>query len=385
MYYRKIKLDLSSSETCFLWGPRQTGKTTLLRQVFPGSRYYDLLLSDLYHKLLLHPEQIREELVAAGVTGENQRTPVIIDEIQKLPILLDEVHWLIESRKIRFILCGSSARKLRRNHANLLGGRAVRYVLFPLVYPEVNDFDIIKALNGGLLPRHYISASPRRLLQSYIGDYLQQEITAESLTRNVPAFGRFLEIAALSNGELVNYNNIATDCGVSAPTVKEYYRILEDTLLGTMVSAYRIRSKRRIIHAPKFYFFDVGIVGYLTRRGALQFGSELFGRAFEHFIYLELLAHSAYSEKFYPITYWRTSSGFEVDFILGSHEVAIEVKSADQIRSRHFSGMRAFLEEHTPSKAIIVSFDTVPRRTEDGIMILPWKEFLEQLWGDELL
>jgi uncharacterized protein len=385
MYFRKIKLELAATETCFLWGPRQTGKTTLLRNLFPGARYYDLLLSDVYQTLLLHPQQIREELLAAGVNGENQESPVIIDEIQKLPSLLDEIHWLIENRKIRFVLCGSSTRKLRRSHANLLGGRAVRYHLYPLVYPEVSDFEIVKALNRGMLPRHYQSRSARRLLQSYAGDYLQQEITAESLTRNIPAFGRFLEIAALGNGELLNYNNMAADCGVSAPTVKEYYRILEDTLIGSTVSSYRVRSKRRLIHAPKFYFFDVGIVGYLTRRGELQQGSELFGKAFEHFIYLELQAHCAYSEKFYPITYWRTSSGFEVDFILGNHEVAIEVKSADQIRSRHFSGIRAFMEEYTPAKAIIVSFDPVARRTDDGILILPWKEFLEKLWGDVLI
>ncbi|MBN1307314.1 MAG: ATP-binding protein [Chitinispirillaceae bacterium] len=368
-----------------MWGSRQTGKTTLLKQLFPGARYYDLLLSEVYHKLLLHPGQIREELIASDINGESRKFPVIIDEIQKLPALLDEVHWLIENRRIRFVLCGSSARKLKRTPANLLGGRAVRYELFPLVFPEIDNFDIIRALNYGLLPRHYQSASPLRLLQSYVGDYLQQEITAESITRNIPAFGRFLEVAALGNGELLNYTNIAADCGVSAPTVKEYYRILEDTLIGTQVVPYRIRSKRRIIQAPKFYFFDIGIVGYLTRRGAVQEGSELFGRAFEHFIYLEILAHAAYSEKFYPITYWRTSSGFEVDFILGSHEVAVEVKSSQQIRPRHLSGMRAFREEFSPAKSIIVSMDDAPRTIEDNIEILPWRVFLEQLWGDELI
>lgn len=385
MYNRITKLPLTGSNSCFLWGSRQTGKTTLLKQLFPGARYYDLLLSEVYHKLLLHPGQIREELIASDINGESRKFPVIIDEIQKLPALLDEVHWLIENRRIRFVLCGSSARKLKRTPANLLGGRAVRYELFPLVFPEIDNFDIIRALNYGLLPRHYQSASPLRLLQSYVGDYLQQEITAESITRNIPAFGRFLEVAALGNGELLNYTNIAADCGVSAPTVKEYYRILEDTLIGTQVVPYRIRSKRRIIQAPKFYFFDIGIVGYLTRRGAVQEGSELFGRAFEHFIYLEILAHAAYSEKFYPITYWRTSSGFEVDFILGSHEVAVEVKSSQQIRPRHLSGMRAFREEFSPAKSIIVSMDDAPRTIEDNIEILPWRVFLEQLWGDELI
>jgi uncharacterized protein len=385
MYKRILDLSLHKTESCFLWGPRQTGKSTLLGQMFPKARYYDLLLSDVYQRLLMNPGLIREECSAAGLTGENQEHPVIIDEIQKIPALLDEVHWLIEKRHIRFILCGSSARKLKRTHANLLGGRAIRYELHPLVFPEVNDFDLVKALNAGLLPRHYAANAPSRLIQSYVGDYLQQEITAESLTRNVPAFGKFLEVAAMCNGELINYNNIAADCGVSAPTVKDYYQILEDTLVGTMVPAYRARLKRRVIHAPKFYFFDVGIVGYLTKRGSVEPGSELFGRAFEHFIYNEIRAHSSYSEKFYPITFWRTTSGFEVDFVLGDHEIVIEIKSSSEVKSRHYKGIRAFKEEFKPKKSIIVSSDPAPRQTDDGILVLPWKDFLRRLWGNELV
>jgi predicted AAA+ superfamily ATPase len=332
----------------------------------------------------MHPALIREECDAAGLTGANQKGPVIIDEVQKIPALLDEVHWLIEHRHLRFVLCGSSARKLKRSHANLLGGRAVRYELLPLVFPEIVDFDLVKALNAGLLPRHYGADAPQRLIQSYIGEYLQQEITAESLTRNIPAFGRFLEIAALCNGEMLNYKNIASDCGVSAPTVKEYYQILEDTLIGSQLPAFQKRAQRRTISAPKFYFFDVGVTGFLARRGLVQQGSELFGRAFEHFIFSELLAHSRYSDKFYPITYWKTTSGFEVDFVLADHETVIEVKSSNEAKPRHLKGLRAFKEEFTVKKSIVVSLDPRPRKTEDNILILPWKDFLKKLWSNEI-
>lgn len=385
MYKRILNLSLSSQESCFLWGPRQTGKSTLLTELFPNARRYDLLLSDVYQRLVTKPALIREECLAADMTGENQHNPIIIDEVQKIPALLDEVHWLIEHRQLRFVLCGSSARKLKRSHANLLGGRAVRYELFPLVSAEINDFDIVKALNVGLLPKHYISAASPRLLQSYVGEYLQQEITAESLTRNVPAFGRFLEIAALCNGELLNFKNIVGDCGVSAPTVKEYYQILEDTLLGSQLPAFQKKAQRRTISAPKFYFFDVGVAGSLAKRGVVQPGSELFGKAFEHFIYNEITAHSKYSEKFYPVTYWKTTSGFEADFVLGDHEVAIEAKSSEEVKSRHLKGLCAFKEEFTVKKAIVVSQDPHPRKTENGILILPWKVFLKRLWENEII
>ncbi len=385
MYKRILDLALASSESCFLWGPRQTGKSTLLHALFPAARRYDLLLSDQYQRLTIHPALLREECLAAGLEGGSQTTPIIIDEIQKIPSLLDEVHWLIEHRGLRFVLCGSSARKLKRGHGNLLGGRAVRYELHPLVYPEIPDFSLGKALNAGLIPRHYQSKVPRRLLQSYVGDYLREEIAAEALTRNVPAFGRFLEVAALSNGELINYQNIASECGVSAPTVKTYFQILEDTLIGRFLPAYRQRAKRRLVGAPKFYFFDLGLVAHLTRRGTVETGSELFGRAFEHFLFMEITAHCSYSELFYPLTYWKTASGFEVDFILGAGEIAVEVKSAALVRARHLKGIRAFKEEHRARRYIVVSTDPQPRQTEDGIDIVPWRDFLDQLWAGDLI
>jgi len=385
MYHRIQKMDLSAQETCFLWGPRQTGKSTLLNNLFPQAMRYDLLLSTEFQKLLRQPNIVREQCLVAGLSGESQKDPVIIDEIQKLPILLDEVHWLIENKGLRFILCGSSARKLKRGHANLLGGRAVRYELYPLTYYEIPDFSLIKALNSGLIPRHYNSAKPNRLIQSYVGDYLKEEIVAEALTRNIPAFSRFLEVAALSNGEILNFSNIARECGVSSPTVKEYFQILEDTLIGRILPAFQKRKKRRLISSPKFYFFDLSPVIHLTRRGRIEPGSELFGRAFEHFIWMEITAHGSYSEKFYPVSFWRTASGHEVDFVLGDHEVAIEVKSAEVATAAHLKGLRRFKEEYSTKRSILVSLDTTPRKTEDQIEILPWREFLKQLWEGEVI
>ncbi len=385
MYHRIQNLNLSSQETCFLWGPRQTGKSTLLRALFPHSIRFDLLLSTEYQRLLRRPNIIREQCLAAGLDATSQKDPIIIDEIQKIPILLDEVHWLMENKGLRFILCGSSARKLRHGHANLLGGRAIRYELYPLICSEIPDFSLIKALNSGLIPRHYDAAKPARLIQSYVGDYLKEEIVAEALTRNIPAFSRFLEIAALSNGEILNFTNIARECGVSSPTVKEYFQILEDTLIGGQLPAFRKRKKRRLITSPKFYFFDLAPVIHLSRRGTILQGSELFGRAFEHFIWMEIIAHASYSELFYPVCFWRTSSGVEVDFILGDHEISIEVKSTKLANDSHLKGLRRFKEEYSIRRSILVSLDFNPRRTEDNIEILPWNIFLEQLWEGKVI
>ena len=385
MYQRIQKLNLSSQETCFLWGPRQTGKSTLLKMLFPKASRYDLLLSTEYQRLLRAPQLIREECLAAGFDAVSQNDPIIIDEIQKIPALLDEVHWLIENKGLRFILCGSSARKLKKGQANLLGGRGVRYELYPLVFPEIPDFSLTKALNFGLMPRHYRSENPHRLIQSYVGDYLKEEIVAEALTRNIPAFSRFLEVAALSNGEILNYTNIARECGVSSPTVKEYFQILEDTLIGRSLPAFSKRKKRRLITSPKFYFFDLSPVIHLTRRSEILLGSELFGRAFEHYLWMEIMAHSSYSEMFYPIFYWRTSSGFEVDFILGDHEIAVEAKATQYANTAHLKGLRRFKEEYQTKRCILISLDSKPRKTEDQIEIFPWRIFLEQLWSGKII
>lgn len=385
MYTRIQNLPLNSHETCFLWGPRQVGKSTLLKTLFPKALRYDLLLSDEYQRLLRNPQVIREECLASKLDGTTQRTPIIIDEIQKVPMLLDEIHWLIENKGLRFILCGSSARKLRRGHANLLGGRAVRYELHPLTFAEVPNLSLEKVLNSGLIPRHYDSAHSEQLIRSYVGDYLKEEIIAEALTRNIPAFSRFLEVAALSNGEILNYTNIASECGVSSPTVKEYFQILIDTLIGRPLPAFRKRKKRRLVTTPKFYFFDLSPVIHLARRGKVSPGSELFGRAFEHFIWMEITAHASYSGLFYPISFWKSASGLEVDFLLGDHEVAIEVKSTRLAGGAHLKGLRRFNEEYATRTNIIVSLDAKPRMTEDHIEILPWQIFLEKLWAGDII
>lgn len=379
MLIRRQSFKNCGKESCFLWGARQTGKSTLLKFLYPESLYFDLLLSDEYERLLRRPSLLREI-----IEGSDISSPVIVDEIQRLPELLNEVHWLIENRGIRFILSGSSPRKILRSGGNLLGGRALRYELHPLVSAEIPDFDLIKALNNGLLPRHYLSNNPGKLLSAYIGNYLRDEIITEARIRNITSFSRFLEAAAFSNGEMVNYSNIAADCGVSSPTVREYFQILEDTLTGHFLPSFQKNPKRRVINAPRFYFFDVGIAGYLIKRGRIDYGSEAFGKAFEHFIYQEIIAHSHYSDLNYPVSYWRTTSQLEVDFILGDHETAIEVKSTNMVNPRHLKGLKSFSEEYKVKRSIVVSTDPHPRRIDD-IMILPWKMFLEELWAGKIV
>ena len=379
MYKRKQLFSGSEQESIFFWGARQTGKSTLLKMLFPKALWFDLLISRQYERLNKEPDILRETVLANLHTS-----PVIIDEIQRIPTLLNEVHWLISNHGVRFILSGSSPRKILRSEVNLLGGRALRYELYPLVSAEIPDFDLLRALNHGLLPRHYDAANPDKLISAYTGSYLLDEIVTEARLRNVGTFARFLELAALTNGEMVNYTNIASDAGVSASTVKEYFQILEDTLIGRYLPSFQKRPKRRVINAPKFYFFDIGIANHLLHRGNIASGSELFGKAFEHFIYQELYAYSRYSGKAYPLSYWRTASQLEIDFVLGDHEVAIEVKATDQANHRHLKGLKAFAEEYNVKKLILISNDPLPRLVND-ILILPWKIFLERLWAGEII
>lgn len=379
MFNRKQVLSGSENQSLFLWGARQTGKSTLLRSLFPNANWFDLLKSDVYRRYQANPEQFREAVLA-----NSDNSIVIVDEIQKIPELLDEIHWLIVNHRIQFILSGSSPRKIIRSGANLLGGRALRYELYPLVQPEIPDFDLLRALNNGLLPRHYLTDHPRKLIDAYIGNYLKDEIVAEAKIRNIQAFNQFLNAAAFSNGEMVNYTNIASDCGVSHNTVRDYFQILEDTLIGRFVPSFQKKPKRRVILSPKFYYFDVGIANSLLKRGRIEMGSEAFGNSFEHFIYQEIHAHSKYSDKHYPISYWRTTSQLEVDFILGDHEVAIEIKATDNVQSRHLKGLKSFSEEYSVKQLIIVSNDPVERKIGE-VKVLPWKIFLSRLWSDGII
>ena len=380
---RILRISLPERQSAFLWGPRKTGKSTYLKSAFPGSLGFDLLQTDLMLDLAKRPALLRERLLAAEPARLAQ--PVILDEVQKVPALLDEVHWLIENRGLRFVLCGSSARKLRRGRVNLLGGRAWRYEMHPLISPELGEVDLLRALNRGLIPAHYLSADYRRSLAAYVRDYLKEEVFDEGLTRNVAAFSRFFDAMAFSHGDLTNYANIARDCAVDAKTVKEYYQILVDTLLGTFVEPYKKRQERQVIgKAAKFYLFDVGVAGAITRRQIREPRGEQFGRALEHFVLMEILAHRSYRELEYPVHFWRTKNGHEVDFVLGEAEVAVEVKGTSRLDSADFRPLRAFGEDNRPRQAIVVCNEPVPR-VHEGIDVLPWRDFLGRLWAGHIL
>lgn len=377
-YERLQRIVDAQEDSVFLWGARQVGKSTLVKTLYPKAKVYDLLMSDEYGRLMRRPQLLREELEQLG-----EESLVIIDEIQKIPQLLDEVHWLIVNRGIRFILCGSSARKLKRMGTNLLGGRALSVNLYPLVSAEIPDFDLIRAINHGMIPRHYLAANPKKRLQAYIGTYLKEEIQDEAVVRQLASFNRFLDIAAQCDGEMVNYSNVAQDCGVSAVTVKEYFNILEQTLIGYMIPAFTQSRKRRAVTTSRFYYFDVGVVNHLLNRSNLQPGSVDFGHAFEHLMIQEIVARLSYSESNERLSYWRTASGYEVDAIIGDGRVAIEFKSCEEVQSKHTKGLRAFSEDFPDARLIIVSLDRHPRQL-NGIEVLPATEFLRRMWQGDL-
>lgn len=348
--------------------------------LFPGAHVYDLLKSDVRVALQLRPSQLREECELLD-DGEL----IIIDEVQKVPALLDEVHWLIENKNQRFVLSGSSARKLRRSGANLLGGRALRQTLFPLVSAEIPEFDLNRALNHGMLPRHYLTENPTMRVQSYIGDYLQQEIVEEAIVRRLDAFTRFLQVAALSNSEIVNYTNIAQDCGVSSKTVKEYFSILEETMLGFFLPSYTKVVKRRVVQSPKFYYFDVAIPNHLLHRTPLQPGTDVYGHALEHLVIQELRAYMAYRQPLKSLTYWHTlDNKYEVDAVLGDAEVAIEVKSSRNVGSRDTKGLKAFSEEYHEAKLYLLSLEDRPRKF-NGVEVWPVDQFFKRLWSGKII
>lgn len=383
MLDRALSLPEPGDETFFLWGPRQVGKSTLLKATYPEARLLDLLKADEYRRYLHRPEALREELAGSS----EPVTFVVVDEVQKVPALLDEIHWLHENRGVRFALCGSSARKVRRGGANLLGGRAVRLRLHGLVSVELGEgLDLDRLLNHGTLPAIHRSSRPRRLLDAYVGDYLKEEVAAEGLSRNLPAFAEFLHVAALSDTQLVSFAALGRECGVSSHTARSWFEVLDDTLLGTWLPAWRRRPKRRTIGAPKWYFADVGVVNHLARRGWMESGSELYGKAFESWIHHELRAFIDYRERYDELSYWRLAGGTEVDFVVGDMRVAIEAKAKGRVGTRALRGLRALQADHPEvERRLVVSLEPVRRRTEDGIEILPWRAFAAELWGGGLL
>jgi len=373
---RALNLDLPAKRSAFLWGPRKTGKTYWINRHFGGSIIIDLLKTDVFADYVSRPALLRERF-------QEHHELVVIDEIQMIPDLLNEIHWLIENTDISFLMTGSSARKLRRGHANLLGGRAWRYTMAPLTYGETEGFELEQIVVSGLLPPHFLSSDPVQDLRSYVGDYLKEEIVAEAVIQNIPAFAEFLRVAALTSGELLNYANVGRETGVSAKVVRNYFQILEDTLLGFRIQPWRKVKNRRLIETEKFYLFDVGVANYLARRTP-KIGTPEFGKSFEHYILMELKAYQAYRNPELDIRYWRTSTGFEVDFILGNMNAAIEVKGTHRVHNTHTRGLRALLEENTVERAVIVSLENQPRKLESSIEVLPWQIFLEALWSGEL-
>jgi predicted AAA+ superfamily ATPase len=371
------KIDIKKAlekKSIFLFGPRQTGKSWLIRHFFKDCRVYNLLDSETFLKLNRAPQRIREEYRKGDKF-------IIIDEIQRLPMLLNEVHLMIEEYGVRFLLTGSSARKLRRKGVNLLGGRARERYLHPLSFCELKEhFDLLHAINYGLLPSIYFSDSPEEDLQAYIGLYLREEIAAEGLTRNIPAFSRFLEVAALSNAKIINYTNISNDAQVARSTVQEYFQILKDTLLAYEIPAWKKSKKRKPISTSKYYLFDTGVVRILQNRSYIKMGSPEFGEAFETYICHELKAYTDHYQ-IKNLAYWRSASGYEVDFILAD-KTAIEVKSSKNIVAQDLKNLKALREEKQLKNHVIVCLETEPR-VLDHVEILPWQIFLEQLWAEK--
>lgn len=378
MLKRILQLSNEIDSSIFLFGGRQTGKTTILHQQFPDAIFFDLLDTNIRDRLRRRPVTLYETLC-----DKPAGTLVIIDEIPEVPELLNEVHRLIVERQLVFILCGSSARKLKRKGHNTLGGRAYPVYLYPLVSAEIPDFDIDRALTYGMVPSHYLAKNPVRLLSGYIDIYLKEEIKEEALVRNLDAFQRFLEVAALTDGEIVNNNNIAQECGVHATTVSSYFDILEDTLLGYRIPAYAKVMQRRLVQAPRFYYFDIGIANHLLHRHELRRGTADYGHAFEHLVVQELVAWQHYTHSDEQLSYWRTYTGIEVDIILGDARVAIEIKSVEEIQNRHLKNLKIFSEEHPESRLIVVSLDVFTRRI-GTIECLYVKDFFRQLWTEGL-
>lgn len=385
-YVRVYDLKLEQKESIFIWGARRVGKTTFLKQRFKHSVVFNFLDSKQFLRYSKAPYLIREEILALP---EKQRNlPIVIDEVQKIPLVLNEVHLMIEEYGLSFILCGSSARSLRQVGVNLLGGRAFRQYFYPLVFPEIVDFDLIKVLNQGTIPMHYLSNNHSKLLDSYINVYLAEEIKSESLVKRLADFSRFLDIVPYSASELINYANVARDCGVSAKTVKSYFEILVDTLIGYIIEPYTGKSlKRSIITAtPKFYLFDVGVFAHLRQEQITSLKSSIAGKYFENYILQELIAYKHIKHRKTAIKFWRTTSNLEVDFILGD-KVALEVKTTSNIKVDNLKGLKAFAKEYPGFKYMIVCNEPKRRLIQTKtiqILIYPYLEFLSSLWDGEI-
>ena len=378
MIPRFYQLSSELESSVFLFGARQTGKSIFLGMQFPNAVYIDLLDAKMRRRFRAKPELLYEML-----QDKQESSIVVIDEIPLVPELLNEVHRLIQQKNLRFVLCGSSARKLKRKGHDTLGGRALPCYFYPFVSAEIAHLDLDKALLYGMLPPHYLAKNPERLLDGYIDVYLREEIKEESLVRNLDAFERFMEVAATCDGEIVNYENIASDCQVSAKTVKEYFGILSDTLIGYIIPAYTKVVKRKVVQGPKFYYFDVGVYNHLLNRTSLAPGTSEYGHCFEHFVIQELVAYIGYTHNRKKLTYWHTYNGKEVDAVIGEAEIGIEIKSTDEVQNKHMSNFKEYLEEFPNSRSIVVSRDPITRRV-GNVEVIYIFDFLRMLWNGEL-
>ena len=383
MYFRQIGLPDDTSTSFFLWGVRQSGKTTLLKERFPNALFIDLLQAEQFDRYQREPYRLRQEIL--GTTTSRARQ-IVIDEVQRLPMILNEVHSLIENEQIAFAMCSSNARRLRRGGVNLLGGRALRFRLHGLsAYELGDDFDLERLLNTGFVPSIYDSSRWRDYLDAYVYDYLVTEVANEAKLRNLPGFSAFLTSAAISDTEIVNFVNNASDCGVTSQSVKNYYEILVDAMHGDWLPSFRRRPKRRVTRMPKFYFSDVGVVNVLARRNQLERESIGFGQAFESWVFHELQTFNEYRRQREPITYWRLSSGSEVDFILGDMKVAIEAKATRRTSTKHFKGLRELAKDHPEvQRRILVCSEDTSYVTDDRIEVLSENDFVNRLWDGEI-
>jgi predicted AAA+ superfamily ATPase len=378
MYQRKLNFEKAGQESFFLWGAKQTGKNTLLKACFPDALWFDLALTVDYMRLNKNQTLIRDSVSA------NPKQLVILDEMQRIPELMDEVHWLIENNGTRFIFCSSNPHKIVNAEHTLLKDIKIQYNLYPLTSAEIPDFKLLQALNNGLLPEYYDSLNVKRKYAVYINDYLHDITTLGTKIKKPQFFNRFLEMAAQYNGETVNNSAIAAELGVIPLNVKEYYQILEDTLMGRFLPAFQKKPKRKIFLSPKFYFFDIGLVNALCNHERIEYGGIRFEQSLKHFIYQELHAHSHYSGQNYPIFYWCTTTHLEVDFVLGNPTVAIAVKGTNTTNEQPLKALTSFSEEYRIKKQILITNDPYPRQS-DKVQILPWKTFLQQLWNGDII
>lgn len=372
----KRALDLQSllaKKSFFLFGPRATGKSTLVRQQLADEAFVvDLLDSRNYLRLSASPGDL------AGMIAASNKTLIVIDEVQRVPELLNEVHRLIETQRLRFLLTGSSARKLRRGQANLLAGRVWEARLFPLIFREITEFDLDRYLLYGGLPMVWLGDEPVEELDAYTHTYLTEEIMAEGLVRKLPPFSRFLRAMALSNGDMLNFTKLASDCQVPPSTVTEYVALLEDTLVGHLLPAWAQSKKRKAIRTAKFYFFDCGVTHLLAGTRTLDRNSDLYGQSFEQFIGGEIRAWLSYNRIRQDLCYWRSAQGDEVDFLIGE-DIAVEVKASTRVGWRDFKGLDRLAEEGVFKHYLLVSQD--PTEMRDGARhALPWQSFINALW-----